>query len=646
MADNTVKFGDTFYLKHATNQYLVAVDRGQYNYPQLGNTGKVTLQLVGNEGEVVTARSRIKIKTTESTTGNNDILGAFTNSHDCYYWQDGYDEEKQSWLITKVTGKGGAIRYDERVYLTNCSYINQKLCADTSSVGYITTAENTKDWWILEKAESVSLDSSLDSPAPSAQESSSSPTASESLASQPASAPPNVSPSPPVPTQPSDAAIAPAVISRSYQETCTDISVNGNVLSATCKRADGSLNKTSIVLKGIENIDGELKVTDPNKASSYQETCTEISIQGNVLSATCKRADGSPNKTSIVLDGIENIDGNLTYTGLSSVEQPSEPASASPNISPSPAPVLPEQFIPIEQSGELGEAASASPNVAPSPPQPSVESSPPVTPAPAIAPPIPPVKLQGSQMVLVLDEKHQGISAGGGALRPQGHFTIEAWVYPATNAGKQVIFADGETLFYLEGGELKFQTPLSSEAIASVGAGITSGSWYHVAVARAGSRPGDTKLYINGVQNDNQKAISPVLSFGNTYLGGDPDVTDSRFQGRLLEVRVWRYARSLTEIEAKRLYPMTGRELGLVRYWSLNETVGTLHDKTTNRAVGTLSGNAVWEEVEIPLKLNLDPQERLTQSTGLEDYGYWFKEMAKQQKTEADPPFRRGRIWA
>ncbi|MEH2335255.1 LamG-like jellyroll fold domain-containing protein [Nostoc sp.] len=643
MADNTVKFGDTFYLKHATNQYLVAVDRGQYNFPQLGNTGKVTLQLVGNEGEVVKSQSRIKIKTTELATGNNDILGAFTNSHDCYYWQDGYDEQKQSWLITKVSGKKGAISYDERVYLTNCSYNNQKLCADTGSVGYITTAEDTKDWWILERAESVSSDSPA---APSDQESSSSPTASESLPSQPATAPPNVAPSPAALTQPSDTAIAPAVINSNYQETCTDISILGDVLSATCRKRDDSLNNTSIVLKGIENIDGQLTIIDPNKPSNYQGSCSDISVQGNLLSATCRKGDGSLNKTSIVLDGIENIDGNLIYKGLSAIEQPSEPASASPNISPSPSPVLPEQFIPIEQSGTLPEPASASPNVAPSPPQPSGESNPPVTPTPAIAPPIPPVRLQGSQMVLVLDEKHQGISAGGGALKPQGNFTIEAWVYPATNAGKQVIFADGETLFYLEGGELKFQTPLSSEAIASVGAGITSGSWYHVAVTRAGSRPGDTKLYINGVHNDNQKAIFPVLSFGNTYLGGQPDVPDSRFQGKLLEVRVWRYARSLAEIEANRLYPMTGRELGLVRYWSLNQTVGSiLADKTSNRAVGTLSGDAVWEEVEIPLKLKLDPQERLTRSTGLEDYGYWFKEMAKQQKTEADPPFRRGRIW-
>ncbi|MGH1393114.1 MAG: cyanobactin biosynthesis PatC/TenC/TruC family protein [Trichormus sp.] len=34
-------------------------------------------------------------------------------------------------------------------------------------------------------------------------------------------------------------------------------------------------------------------------------------------------------------------------------------------------------------------------------------------------------------------------------------------------------------------------------------------------------------------------------------------------------------------------------------------------------------------------------------ATGLEDYGFWWQEMAKAQsdKSEPDKPFRRGRIW-
>lgn len=104
-------------------------------------------------------------------------------------------------------------------------------------------------------------------------------------------------------------------MSSSYQKTCTEISVNGNELSATCEKRNKSPSQTSITLMGIENIDGELKVTDPDKPSSFHLSCTEISIDGDVLSANCERIDGSLNKTSIVLNGLENIDGELKYTG-------------------------------------------------------------------------------------------------------------------------------------------------------------------------------------------------------------------------------------------------------------------------------------------------------------------------------------------
>jgi cyanobactin cluster PatC/TenC/TruC protein len=252
----------------------------------------------------------------------------------------------------------------------------------------------------------------------------------------------------------------------------------------------------------------------------------------------------------------------------------------------------------------------------------------------------------GYGSVLSLGDNHQGIVARSAALKPQGRFTIEAWIYPTTHKDKQVIFSEGESLFYVEKGELKFQN--ASSEIASVGAGITSGNWYHVAVARGAKHSwGNTKLYINGKQNDNQAVISPVLTVGSTYIGSQPDVTDSRFQGKLLEIRVWRFARPQADIQTNMTYFLTGRELGLVRCWTVNEGFGnTIGDRTTNHAGGTIMGDATWEEGEIPIKINLNAQERLTRSTGLEDYSYWFGEMAKEQKTEAEPYFRRGRIWS
>ncbi|AVH74012.1 CVNH domain-containing protein [Nostoc sp. 'Lobaria pulmonaria (5183) cyanobiont'] len=99
-----------------------------------------------------------------------------------------------------------------------------------------------------------------------------------------------------------------------YQKSCNNISVFGNVLSANCSRTNGSFNKTSIVLRGIENINGTFKVTDPGKVSNYQFTCQNIRIRGNDLKAACKSRNGTLKWTSTVLQGIENINGVLKYS--------------------------------------------------------------------------------------------------------------------------------------------------------------------------------------------------------------------------------------------------------------------------------------------------------------------------------------------
>lgn len=100
----------------------------------------------------------------------------------------------------------------------------------------------------------------------------------------------------------------------SYQKTCSDISINGNQLSATCQTRNGASRQTSIVIRGIENINGNLQVTNPNQVSSYQKTCSNIDINGRQIKATCQTRNGRSKQTSIVLRGIENIDGYLKYT--------------------------------------------------------------------------------------------------------------------------------------------------------------------------------------------------------------------------------------------------------------------------------------------------------------------------------------------
>ncbi|MEM7712291.1 MAG: alkaline phosphatase D family protein [Cyanobacteria bacterium P01_A01_bin.68] len=149
-----VKFDDIFYLRHKNGKYLVSVDKGRYNFPRLDNTGKVKLQLKGrNSTDNLKDGDTVKIRSLEASLGENNILGAFSDSHNCYYWKDNYDKDKQGWQIHKVSGDKDVIRYGDEVYFTNVSYKNQRLVADSRYDGYLTTKKNVTDTWIIESTQ-------------------------------------------------------------------------------------------------------------------------------------------------------------------------------------------------------------------------------------------------------------------------------------------------------------------------------------------------------------------------------------------------------------------------------------------------------------------------------------------------------------
>src|SRR4051794_16366514 len=96
-----------------------------------------------------------------------------------------------------------------------------------------------------------------------------------------------------------------------FQQSCSRIGVAGSTVSADCRRINGAYTRTSIRLAGIENINGQLRHT--GAPTSYQQTCTDIGIEGDVLFATCRRIDGGYQQSSLRLLRIENIDGQLQY---------------------------------------------------------------------------------------------------------------------------------------------------------------------------------------------------------------------------------------------------------------------------------------------------------------------------------------------
>ncbi len=98
-----------------------------------------------------------------------------------------------------------------------------------------------------------------------------------------------------------------------FQMSCTHIGAAGSTLFAQCRRIDGSFNQSQIQIPGMENINGRLRFNGMGYRSTFQNSCTDITVTGATLSATCRRMDGGFTQTSIPIFGIENINGNLQY---------------------------------------------------------------------------------------------------------------------------------------------------------------------------------------------------------------------------------------------------------------------------------------------------------------------------------------------
>jgi hypothetical protein len=99
----------------------------------------------------------------------------------------------------------------------------------------------------------------------------------------------------------------------SYQKTCTDVSLEGTTLSASCKTFNGQSMKTSLpyyasCVGDIGNINGTLACAGPN--GSYALTCEGATVKGDTLSATCRKKDGQMVPAS--LTGFQGFQGNIS----------------------------------------------------------------------------------------------------------------------------------------------------------------------------------------------------------------------------------------------------------------------------------------------------------------------------------------------
>ncbi|WP_157646551.1 alkaline phosphatase family protein [Burkholderia ubonensis] len=181
-----VQFGGLILLKNQNGMYVTAASRTMKvgaklpsndlmgfavdlnlaaYFPTLG--GYTTTATFSFEAPQADAPSQVPdgaqlfIVTQESGVGAANFLGAWSDSHDCYYYNNyvlgGY-VENETWVVKQVDKRGQPLCYGDKIYLENVRFAGQRLTRDTRPLlGEWITTRAGGDYWTVEPAVSGGL---------------------------------------------------------------------------------------------------------------------------------------------------------------------------------------------------------------------------------------------------------------------------------------------------------------------------------------------------------------------------------------------------------------------------------------------------------------------------------------------------------
>ena len=125
-------------------------------------------------------------------------------------------------------------------------------------------------------------------------------------------------------------------------------------------------------------------------------------------------------------------------------------------------------------------------------------------------------------------------------------------------------------------------------SVSDVNALQDTGVWYHLALVYDGT---EMRLYINS-ELKNTKSVSGHINPEHDWLTFGGDISGNNlFKGKIADARVWRIARSYSELFANMNQPLTGSETGLAGYWPGTAGTGaTIYDASSNNNDGQIWG--------------------------------------------------------
>lgn len=175
-----VRWGDNFYLKNQNGDYLsafyttmkvagggavipnsvlgICVDLDvAANFPRTGGD-PVPLSFITRDADPsheIGDGMSVLIASRETGLGAMNLLGAWRDSHDCYYadeYIDGDNAARLTWTIGNVSNPEHPVRYGDNVYLVNESFSRERLTRDVRwfvESGWITTDADGDYWTVV-----------------------------------------------------------------------------------------------------------------------------------------------------------------------------------------------------------------------------------------------------------------------------------------------------------------------------------------------------------------------------------------------------------------------------------------------------------------------------------------------------------------
>ncbi|NEO97557.1 MAG: hypothetical protein F6K58_02360 [Symploca sp. SIO2E9] len=188
----------------------------------------------------------------------------------------------------------------------------------------------------------------------------------------------------------------------------------------------------------------------------------------------------------------------------------------------------------------------------------------------------------------------------------RGSYTIEAWFKTSASGPMTIATARkadktyGIIIELQTNGKLRYRhcSGGSDYEIASTSA-CKNDIWHHFAAVKNDS---EQKLYLDGALVTTSTVADNLTEALGVVIGRLGNRSKRHFNGLIDEVRLWNRARSDDEIKTDLNHRLVGNEVGLESYWRFDEGSGdTVYDQTENANHGTIQGDTVWVNSDVPL---------------------------------------------